>query len=138
MIRFHSGALYWEFSNPVLSNEYKYNVNVTYGRSAGGQLYRYAKGVTVKTIKMKWENVRQDEKEQFQACFASISTDDFTYTDHQSQAWNARFITPEINFTEINDEQDSLSSNKIGNNYYRSTQRKAGRWTYEAELEIWE
>ncbi len=137
MIQFQYGAFSWEFSNPILGNEEKYDQHIVYGRSAGGQLYRYAKGITVQTIKLKWEFVPNTEKESFQTMFETITTNDFDYTDQKSIAWDARFITGNINFIETKDEKNSSSTYEIGTVSYLSTQRKNSRWTYEIEMEVW-
>src|SRR4030067_1530020 len=81
---------------PQVANEYNSQKMHATGRTAGGQFYRYSKGITLKIIKLQWTNLHDDEKILLDTFFISTVLGpslDFTYIDHRGTTWAAHFLT---------------------------------------------
>lgn len=129
--------IFCQLRNPELDNSYKVEQNIAYGRSAAGQLYRYNKGITIKNIKVEWRDLTNVEKEALEEIFVYISTNDFIYTDHAGNNWNAHFTIGNLDFVEIYDETENADNFYIGDVLMPSTTRKNSRWAVSLEMEIW-
>jgi hypothetical protein len=126
--------------NPQVVNEFNSQKMHATGRTAGGQFYRYSKGITLKTIKLQWSNLHDDEKILLDSFFISTVSGpslDFSYTDHRGTVWTAHFLTDRLPWKEIADERDADLDYNVGANVYHSTKRKLGYWEVEFELEVW-
>lgn len=129
-----------QLQNPVRSNKYARRAVHALGRTAGGQLYRYSKGVTLKRITLEFTEIRDVEKAAFESFFfttVSGPTTDFTYVDHDGVSWNARFIRDTVDFEEIADAKLQDGFLVVGAEQYPSTRRKNPIWRFELEMEVW-
>jgi hypothetical protein len=89
--------------NPERANRKRATRMQVSGRAASGDLYVYDKGVTLYRLALDFIEVSTTVKNSLEAFFittvqAQMQT--FTYTDHNAVAWTARFVTPELEFTE--------------------------------------
>lgn len=74
------------------------------GRSAGGTLYTYDKGVTTFEVSLSFESLTNAEKEAlcsfFHITVGGVTTS-FTYTDSNGNSYEARFLEPELAFRKV-------------------------------------
>ena len=76
------------------------------GRSAGGTVYTYDKGVDTYEIALTFESLTNAEKAALQSFFhATVDgvTSTLTYTDSSGNAYTARFLEPALAFRKVAD-----------------------------------
>ena len=110
------------------------------GRSAAGGRYRYDRGVSIKTMRLSWNELRDAEKVALDGFFTTtvdgVMTQ-FTYTDHRGTAWDAYFADPVLEFTEVADKQSGAKTTfTSGAVSYPTTTRTAGVWACQVTLEV--
>ena len=74
------------------------------GRTAGGSVYVYDKGVDTFEVELPFESLTDEEKDALSDFFDSVAEgclQTFTYTDSNGAAHTARFITPKLDFTKV-------------------------------------
>ena len=74
------------------------------GRTAGGTLYAYDKGVGRVEAELVLESLTDSEKDALTGFFQTTvrgCRDTFTYTDSGSATHTARFVTPQLEWTEV-------------------------------------
>jgi len=74
------------------------------GRTAGGQVYVYDKGVTTTEAILPFESLTDAEKAALAAFFADEAegaANTFTYTDSHAAAHTARFLDPSLDFVKV-------------------------------------
>ena len=143
MIRFHRTAFTAvHIQNPKYDDTYIVAKKGALGRSAGGQRYYYTKGITVYTIRLTWDELRQDEKDALQDFFDRIVEGPrykFNMMDHNGRWWRAWFNDEEIEFSIVADE--TLTTGKFqvdgatGTEHPTSTRRRS-IWSTTIELEV--
>lgn len=125
--------------NPVRSNTHQLKKYQTLGRTASGNIYTYDKGINIKKLNLRFENLREDEKTALEN-FYDITIDGimntFDYTDHFGTTWTARFLNTELNF----EEQDSVGKTEttfdVSGTPYPSTEWDEGVYNIDIELEV--
>jgi hypothetical protein len=134
-----------EIQNPARQNVLRTKKTQASGRSAAGVLYVYDQGVPLKEIELQFENLRESEKNELQSFYDDTVEGmfrKFTYTDHHGDAWTARFLQPELEFTEIADvvaSSGTFVSGAVGGSggtEYPTTTRGAGVWNARVILEV--
>jgi len=136
---FASGVTEVELQNPDLNNVLRDAHRQTFGRMSSGQLYVYKKGSKISFIEVAWSELRDDEKaaiRDFINTTVDASMNTFTYTDHRGDAWTARIVDNEHNFTEIADQRESSSSFTIDSATYPTTVREKGIWALRLVMEV--
>ena len=74
------------------------------GRTAGGQVYVYDKGVTTTEAILPFESLTDAEKTALAAFFADeaeAAANTFTYTDSHAAAHTARFLDSRLDFVKV-------------------------------------
>lgn len=125
--------------NPVLQNVEGFSVGQARGLAADGNRRRYGKGDVARRMMLEFANLRESEKTELKAFFDSTvdgAESTFTYTDHEGNAWTARFLATELAFREVDDAQVSVTTFSIGGSDYPTTIREAGVWAVVFELEV--
>ena len=91
------------------------------GRSAGGTLYVYDKGVETYEVEITFESLTDSEKSALQGFFDNDTEgclNTFTYTDSNGTARTARFLEPRLEFIKISagvwDVRIRLELNSMG------------------------
>ena len=91
------------------------------GRTAGGAVYVYDKGVKTFEVELHFESLSQSEKEALAAFFKDTAEgclQTFTYSDSNGTARTARFLEPRLEFTKVApsvwDVRFRLEINSIG------------------------
>ena len=139
-VRFTYTTTDCDLQNPVLGNTYERQKHHALGRTAGGQLFRYAKGLDVKKIKLSWNGLRDDEKDALESFFyttVSGPSTDFTFLDQGGTSWDARFLVDTLSFETVSDEKQSAGSFLVGVEAYPTTTREKPVWRVELEMEVW-
>lgn len=124
--------------NPERDNEWNYQILHAMGRTAGGKLFVYKKGLTLQKMKLEWLELRNEEKIALQQFFEDIDgpSDTFTYTDHFDVSWTARFLIDELPWINVDDYEDLKSFFPVGGNTYPTTVRKDPVWRLSLEIEV--
>lgn len=138
-VRFQKDATSVYLQNPVRGNNYERRKATALGRSAGGELYAYRKGINTKKITIEWEYLRNDERvalENFFFVTVDGPMETFTYTDHRGDSYTAQFLQDSIRFEEIDDEKDSSSTYTVGSTSYPTTTRRDPVWRASVEMEL--
>lgn len=140
-VKFKLDTIEINLQNPQRENALSLKRFQAQGRSAGGKLYVYEKGIRVQTVALSFNELRQDEKnalEDFYQDVADGGLNIFQYTDHKGITWDAQFLNPSLEFTEIDDK--SISSEtfqpQAGDPLYPTTTRGDGIWAVDIELEL--
>lgn len=74
------------------------------GRTAGGTIYVYEKGVQSFEAELRFESLTDAEKEALREFFEEAAEgcrNTFTYTDSNGQAREARFLDPTLNLLKV-------------------------------------
>jgi len=69
------------------------------GRTAGGVLYVYDKGIQIRRFSIDLEGLSAAEKAALHSFFDTTVNgmeEDFEYTDENGDTWSARFLSPEL------------------------------------------
>lgn len=134
-----SGGTTVNLQNPVLQNVEAVAVAQARGLSADGTRRRYGKGGVARRMLLEFADLRESEKTELEDFFDSTvdgADSTFTYTDHDGNAWTARFLSTELNFREADDAKASATTFLIGGGTYPTTVREAGVWAVSFELEV--
>jgi hypothetical protein len=137
-VRFTSGTTI-DIQNPVRGNIYERQLQYATGRTAAGSFYAYSKGVALKRMGLRFENLRNVEKAALEGFFATTVGGPgatFTYTDHDGTSWTARFLEDVLRFEETHDEKNSTTTFTLSAVTYPTTTRKNPVWNVEFELEV--
>lgn len=115
-VTFQSGQTQVTLRDPEFMNAEVASPRQAFGRTASGVVYVYDKGVEVRTMSLEFRYLDNDEKEDLEdfhrtAVEGAYST--FSFTDHRSRTWTARFVR-DIGFSEVRD----------------------GRWNCRVQLEV--
>jgi len=91
------------------------------GRTAGGAIYVYDKGVATFQVDLPFESLTDAEKAALAGFFDNTvegGLETFTYTDSNGAARTARFIEPRLNFVKVSanvwDVRLRLELNSLG------------------------
>lgn len=74
------------------------------GRTAGGAIYAYDKGVQTFEVELPFESLTDTEKTALADFFADTAEGGlrtFTYTDSNATAYTARFLEPSLSFVKV-------------------------------------
>ena len=74
------------------------------GRTAGGSVYVYDKGVDTFEVELPLESLTDAEKNALVSFFDTLAKgclETFTYTDSNGTARTARFLEPELSFVKV-------------------------------------
>ena len=115
-VTFQSGETQVTLRDPEFENTEAASPKQALGRTASGAVYVYDKGVEVRTMSLEFRCLDNDEKddlEDFHRSTVEGAYTTFSFTDHRSGTWTARFIR-DIEFSEVLD----------------------GRWNCRIELEV--
>ena len=102
-VTFTLGEVSVTLRNPERSNVLRKRMHQATGRTAGGVFYSYDKGVTIQVLGLAFTELTSADKAALDSCFENTVTGTeitFTYTDHASQSWTARFIQDELEWAE--------------------------------------
>ena len=109
-------------------------------QSAAGDRYRYDRGVERMLMRLRWSQLRDSEKADLQSFFEDAAdgvVNQFVYTDHRGESWDAYFASPAISFVEVADSQSGAASTfASGGVNYPTTTRTAGVWAIDVTLEV--
>jgi len=137
-----SGATNVYLPNPLRDNVDGAEVHVATKRAAGGTLYAYDKGVTLRQRRLAFE-LRDAEKTALESFFRTTVVGPkttFTYTDHRGTGYTARFLDTRLEFREIDDAaagSTRFDPTGIGPaKDYPTTTRTNGFWQVEFALEV--
>ena len=129
--------------NPQLRNVHSTQKIHSTGRTAGGEFYRYSKGVDIQQFRLVFDHLRDEEKDALQGFFETTVTGpstDFTYVDHEGTSWNARFLDDTLTFTEVDDEKKQETTfipTSTSTTYYPTTVRELPVWSVAINMEVW-
>ena len=137
MIQITYSTTTYNFRNPEFANMLEVTQKTLFGRTASGVSYRYAKGVAIKKMVFKWENLIEEEKVQLITIFGTITTNQFTLRDHREVTWTAVFLLETLKFEEISDEINSSENFYLGGKLVPSSTRQRARYNVEIEMEVW-
>ncbi len=139
-VEFVRGGTTIELQNPTRENKIAVEKLGAGNRSAGGTRYWYTKGITLYSLHLHWNELRDSEKRDLQDFF-DITTDGprlgFTYRDHRGYTWTAYFQDPRIDFSEVADEPRGVAGTfPSGGVVYPTTDRYHGVWEVDVILEV--
>ena len=89
---------------PIPGAEVRETKRQVVGRSAGGTLYAYDKGVVAYEVSLAFESLTDDEKDDLVAFFhdeADGVCNTFTYTDSRGTSFTARFLRPDLSIEKV-------------------------------------
>lgn len=138
-VTFSSGGSSAEIQNPLLGDQFGVRTHDVRGLSADGSRRRLSKGDVRRVLSLKFEGLRDAEKEDLEDFFDDVvngAESAFTYTDHNGDAWTARFLSTELRFTEVDDGVSAAGTFGVGGTSYPTTTRTAPVWGVEIELEV--
>jgi len=101
------GAASITIPNPEFANSEVATPSQVVGRTAAGNVYVYDRAVEVRTLRLAFAYLTDDDKDDLESFYrttASGALNTFTYIDHRGRSWTARFMRP-IEFTEIMDDR---------------------------------
>lgn len=131
-----------EIQNPIFGNQSPNKRPHSLGRSAGGQLFRYSKGVQYKRLRMNWTDLRETEMLALDAFFDSMNgpTTAFEFEDHYGTVFSSVcFTVDELPWVTVDDQvEGDPSTFTVGESEceYPTTTRKEPVYSLELELEI--
>lgn len=97
--------------NPERANVYGVKLHQAVGRTAGGVVVSYDKGVTVQRMELQFKELTDTNKSELQAFFEDdvVGTQEtFTFTDRESVNWTARFLQDELDWSELDNDRWSI------------------------------
>ncbi len=138
-VTFTSGLTVVDLQNPSLQNTIAVEKLGAGNRSAGGTRYWYSKGITIYTLRLHWDELRDTEKRDLLDFFDNIvqgPLTQFTYRDHRGYNWTAFFQDEKIEFSEVADESTGRTTFVSGGVTYPTTERYDGVWATDVILEV--
>lgn len=138
-VTFTSGANIITVQNPTVQNTIAVEKLGAGNRSAGGTRYWYSKGITIYTLRLHWDELRDTEKRDFLDFFDNVvqgPLTQFIYRDHRGYNWLAYFQDEKIEFSEMADESTGNTTFVSGGVTYPTTERHAGVWATDVILEV--
>ena len=103
-VTFQKGAASVTLPGPVPGSSAREAKRQAVGRSAGGSVYVYDKGVAVYEVSLTFESLTDQEKADLVVFFhdeAEGVLNTFTYTDSRGTEFTARFIGPELSLEKV-------------------------------------
>lgn len=94
-VTFESGATQLTLRDPEYLNSEVSERQQSLGRTASGVVYVYDKGVEVRMMRLAFRYFDQSEKDGLEDFYRNTvegALSSFTYTDHRSRVWTARFM----------------------------------------------
>jgi len=138
-VAFTSGGTTVELQNPTLQNTIAVEKLGAGNRSAGGTRYWYSKGITIYTLSLRWDELRDTEKRELLDFFDNTvqgPLTQFIYRDHRGYRWNAYFQDEKLEFAEVADSKAFDTTFSSGGTNYPTSERTAGIWSTQCVLEV--
>lgn len=135
---FHATHGTVDIQNPERGNELPHRIPHATGRTASGKFFAYKKGITIKTMRLSWNELREEEYTALQTFFEAVEGPStvFTYTDHFGVSWTAWFTVDELPWKNEDDYAASSGYFLAGAKSYPTTVRNLPVWSLSIELEV--
>ena len=138
-VKFHSlsHGTTIEVQNPERDDALDIDLHQVLNFTADGEPNVYELGVTEQRVRLRWNELRQVEKDDLESFWedtAEGAKNLVYYQDHRSVWWNARFLNTRLEWTCPDDYEASSDTMTIDEVAYPTTQREKGIWSVEIVL----
>jgi hypothetical protein len=134
-----TGSARLTLRNPSFGDAFKANVLGSKERTAGGKRFYYAKGITVYTLKLTWDEMWDEEKVALLTFFTDTAEGErykFNFKDEYGRWYRAHFNATELEFEISDDQRGSKDTFEVGGETYSTSNRTKPIWSTEFELEV--
>jgi len=103
-VSFQRSATILALPGPVPGSIVRQTKRQAVGRTAGGALYTYDKGVSAWGATLTFESLSDEEKSDLVSFFHDVANgvmNSFTYTDSTGHEFTARFASPDITLRKV-------------------------------------
>ena len=127
----------FEMKNPSRQDVLSLDLGQVITWTADGQPLAYELGTTRKRIRVRFDDVRDCDKDRVDAWFETEvegAKTTFHYRDHEGTWWDARFLQSALEWTCLGDATASVGTYSVGSEIFPTTKREAAYWSVEVQL----